>query len=144
MKLLTILYKRFTVKLFPFGSYSFYLNYIYVYISQIEKHGGSSSWEKEVDDYFTSRLANLEAWFSVPSLNEISTKDLRNGQLVRFRGMVQDQLGPEMYGSGALLKNKASGSQKNVTGKFKDELSLGVSYFVKIKNYTPLMFICLD
>jgi hypothetical protein len=71
-------------------------------------------------------LANTEAWTSIPSLNEVSIKDLRHGQLVRFRGMFQDQLGPEMYGSGAVVKNTASGNQKNVTGKFKDELSLGV------------------
>ena len=60
-------------------------------------------------------------------MNEIPLKDLRHGQLVRFRGMVQDQLGPEMYGSGALLKNTASGVQRNVSGKFKDELKIGVS-----------------
>lgn len=66
---------------------------------------------------------------SISSLNESPIKDLKQGQLVRFRGMVQDQLGPEMYGSGALLKNVATGCQKNVTGKFKDELSLGVKQF---------------
>lgn len=66
---------------------------------------------------------------SISSLNESPIKDLKQGQLVRFRGMVQDQLGPEMYGSGALLKNVATGRQKNVTGKFKDELSLGVKQF---------------
>lgn len=92
-----------------------------------EKHGGSSPWEKEVDDYFTSRLATPEVWISIPSLNEVPIKDLRHGQLVRFRGMFQDQLGPEMYGSGAIVKNTSSGTQKNVTGKFKDELSLGVT-----------------
>ncbi|KAI9561857.1 hypothetical protein GHT06_012819 [Daphnia sinensis] len=91
-----------------------------------EKHGGNSPWEKEVDDYFTSRMANAEAWVSIPSLNEVPIKDLRHGQLVRFRGMFQDQLGPEMYGSGAVIKNTASGCQKNITGKFKDELSLGL------------------
>lgn len=43
--------------------------------------------------------------------------------------MVQDQFGPEMYGSSATLKNTTTGSEKNVTGKFRDELSLGVCYF---------------
>ncbi|EFX76920.1 hypothetical protein DAPPUDRAFT_305993 [Daphnia pulex] len=101
-----------------------------------EKHSGSSPWEKEVDDYFTSRLTNTETWTSIPSLNEVSIKDLRHGQLVRFHGMFQDQLGPEMYGSGALVKNTTSGSQKNVTGKFKDELCLGLDEEVVNWNTT--------
>lgn len=67
-----------------------------------------------------------DVWFSIASLNEASTKDLRQGQLVRFRGMVQDQLGPELYGSGALIKSTVTGCHKTITGKFKDELTLGV------------------
>lgn len=69
-------------------------------------------------------------WLSVSSLNETPIKDLKQGQLIRFRGMIQDQLGPELYGSGALLKNTATGCQKSVTGKFKDELKLGVRHFL--------------
>lgn len=96
----------------------------------LEKHGGSAPWEKEVEEYFSSKLSNSDVWSSISSLNEIPLKDLKHGQLVRYRGMVQDQLGPEMYGSAALLKNNVSGCQRNVTGKFKDELKLGVITFI--------------
>lgn len=40
--------------------------------------------------------------------------------------MIQDQMGPEMYGSGALVKNTKTGTHKVVAGKFKDELNLEV------------------
>ena len=96
-----------------------------------------------MQDYFVSRLAKDEAWSSIPSLNHVSVKDIQHGQLVRFRGMIQDQMGPEMYGTGALLKNNLTGTQKIITGKFKDELSLGVSKFLKFLlrvNYNCSMF----
>lgn len=35
-------------------------------------------------------------------------------------------MGLELYGSGALVKDSVSNTQKMVTGKFKDELALGV------------------
>ena len=62
------------------------------------------------------------------SLNESQIKDLKDGQLVRFRVMIQDQLGPEMYATGAVLKNSSSGTQRLVTGKFNDEIILGVNW----------------
>lgn len=90
-----------------------------------EKHNGSVNWEKELQEYFVSKLCKEEVWCSIPSLNHVPVKDIQHGQLVRFRGMIQDQMGPEMYGSGALLKNATTGVQKVITGKFKDELNLG-------------------
>ena len=97
-----------------------------------EKHNGSVNWEKELQEYFVSKLCKEEVWCSIPSLNHVPVKDIQHGQLVRFRGMIQDQMGPEMYGSGALLKNATTGVQKVITGKFKDELNLGVSQLYSI------------
>ena len=51
-----------------------------------EKCGGKPEWEKEVDNYFSARLASTSAWNSVISLNEAPVKDVQNGMLVRFRG----------------------------------------------------------
>lgn len=79
-----------------------------------------------MEEYFTSRLSNPSVWNSIVPLNEVPLKDVQHGQMVRFRGMVQDQLGPEMYGSSALVKDSSTGNQRMVTGKFKDELALGV------------------
>ena len=62
------------------------------------------------------------------SINEAPIKDIRPGQLVRFRGMIQDQLGLEMFGSAAVLKNQVTGNQRTVSGKYQDELSFSVSY----------------
>jgi len=40
--------------------------------------------------------------------------------------MIQDQLGPEMYASGAVLKNTTTGIQRLVAGKYMDEIALEV------------------
>ncbi len=103
---------------------------IHLFLSALERHNGNNTWEKEAEDYFVSRLANSAVWSSIPSLNEVAIKDVQQGQLVRFRGMIQDQMGLELYGSGALVKDSVSNTQKMVTGKFKDELALGVSKLI--------------
>lgn len=90
------------------------------------KQNGSSEYEKEVEQYFTSKLSSTSAWNSIVSLNEVPLKDVKHGQLVRFRGMIQDQLGLEMYSSGAVIKNSKNGTQNIVTGKYQDELAMGV------------------
>lgn len=41
--------------------------------------------------------------------------------------MIQDQLGPEMYASGAELRNTATGTQRLVVGKYMDEIPLEVN-----------------
>jgi Mini-chromosome maintenance replisome factor len=93
-----------------------------------EKHSGNNEWKKEVETYFTSRLSNPATWNSIVSINEAPIKEIRHGQLVRFRGMIQDQLGLEMFGSTAVLKNQITGNQRTVTGKYQDELSFSVSF----------------
>ena len=90
----------------------------------LEKHNGNAAWATEAEKYFSSRLSS--SWSSILSLNASQIKDLKNGQLVRFRTMIQDQLGPEMYASGAVLKNTNTGTQRLVVGKYMDEITLGV------------------
>lgn len=97
----------------------------YIVSLEPDKHSGNNLWEQEVDDYFKSRLSDRETWSLVKSVNEVPLSDVRNGQLVRFRCMIQDQLGTEMYSSRILLKN-AAGEQRSVTGKFRDEMPLQV------------------
>jgi len=99
-----------------------------------EKHNGNVAWAEEAEKYFTSRLSS--SWNSIVSLNESQIKDLKDGQLVRFRVMIQDQLGPEMYATGAVLKNSSSGTQRLVTGKFNDEIILGTDEEVVSWNST--------
>ena len=91
-----------------------------------DKHAGEESWQKEIEAHFDS-LKNPSLRNSILSLNQVQIKDVRDHGLVRFRAMVQDQLGPELFSAKALLKNVSSGDQRSVTGKYQDELLLGVS-----------------
>ena len=102
------------------------MNYSLIFdIFFLEKYKGNATWVTEVEKYFSSRLSS--SWNSIPSLNATQIKDLKNGQLVRFRAMIQDQLGPEMYASGAELRNTATGTQRLVVGKYMDEIPLEVN-----------------
>ena len=40
--------------------------------------------------------------------------------------MIQDQLGLEMFGAVAVVKNSVTGVEKSVPGKYHDELTLAV------------------
>lgn len=90
-----------------------------------EKHGGNQSWEQEADEYFKARLSDREVWNAIRSVNEVPLTNLKDGQLVRFRCMIQDQFGTEMYSSRVVLKNTL-GQTKTVTGKYRDEMPLQV------------------
>lgn len=107
-----------------------------------EKHGGNQSWEQEADEYFKARLTDPEIWNSVKSVNHLPLTNLRNGQLVRFRCMIQDQFGTEMYSSRILLKN-SNGVQRTVTGKFRDETPLLVKSFLLFPNNFGIKCICI-
>ena len=65
-----------------------------------EIHANSSDdneWEKRVAAFFEARLASAEAVASLPSLNSTPVHELCDGQVVRFRCMIQDMFDPEFY-----------------------------------------------
>ena len=68
------------------------------------------SWEKEVDAFFGPRLSDPEAVRALPSLNSVPTHELVDGQLVRFRCMLQDMFDPEFYLASFEVKSLANGS----------------------------------
>jgi hypothetical protein len=47
--------------------------------------------------YFKSRLSDSSQVEALPSLNAVGINHLHDGQLVRFRCMIQDMFGPELY-----------------------------------------------
>ena len=51
--------------------------------------GGEVGWQEKLAQAFRERLASEETWASVTSINEVENHQLREGQLVRFRCMVQ-------------------------------------------------------
>ena len=48
-------------------------------------------------EFFEGRMASAEAVASLPSLNSTPTHELCDGQMVRFRCMIQDMFDPEFY-----------------------------------------------
>lgn len=70
------------------------------------------------DDAIMARIPLISAWTSFDKL-----KDL---QIVRFRGLVQNMLDPEIYLEAYRTKN-AAGVEQSRNGKYRDSSTLEVS-----------------
>jgi len=86
---------------------------------------GEAGWQEKVVQVFQEKLACEEAYAAVPSITEVENHQLREGQLLRFRCMVQDMFDPEYFMSRYKVKNLVDGSVKMVTGRYRDTLSCG-------------------
>ncbi|XP_012274497.1 mini-chromosome maintenance complex-binding protein isoform X2 [Orussus abietinus] len=71
-------------------------------------------------DTCTQILENSDALQEIPSLNCLPLHDLRHGQLVRFRGMIQDMYDPEYYFEHYEVENKETGESYLRCGKYTD------------------------
>ena len=92
-------------------------------IDQIFSEGSNPQWQSQVQQFFNEKFdENLK---HVPSLNHFKPSELLDGQLVRFRGMVQDTFDPEMYLSQFEIKDLATGEARLATGKYRDLQRLG-------------------
>ena len=74
----------------------------------IFRQNNAESWEEAANDFFRSRLSDLNVVRSLPSLNNTPTHDLIDGQLVRFRCMIQDMYDPEFYLSEFVVRKISS------------------------------------
>ena len=54
-------------------------------------------WEKRILDHFSKEFARPDSVSTIPSLNLVPNHSVMDGQLVRFRCMVQDMFDPEFY-----------------------------------------------
>ena len=59
------------------------------------------------------------------SLNQLANHQLRDGQLAKFRCMVQDMFDPEFYLGSYRVKNLGDGSIVERTGRFRDLVNCG-------------------
>ena len=84
------------------------------------------SWEKQVQDYFKLELDKPDVLANVTSLNNVANHVLFDGQLVRFRCMVQDMFDPEMYMSEYQVKNMKDGSVSVRSGRYRDVVQCGL------------------
>ena len=81
------------------------------------------SWEKQVQDYFKLELDKPDVLANVTSLNNVANHVLFDGQLVRFRCMVQDMFDPEMYMAEYQVKNMKDGSVSVRSGRIRFSLN---------------------
>ncbi len=69
------------------------------------------AWEKRVKDLFRSNLSGGAGQWEreLPSLNETPQHQLVDGQVVRFRCMVQDMFDPEFYVAVVTVRDLTTG-----------------------------------
>ena len=77
-----------------------------------------SAWPSSVEKYFEEKLSqdNLQ----LVSINEVPNHMLSDGQLVRFRCMIQDMFDPEIFLDQYTVKNIESGEQRFHTCRYRD------------------------
>jgi len=80
------------------------------------------NWEAAITGQFKHLLDNESVRRSLPSLNLTPNHELTDGQLVRFRGMVQDMFDPEIYMAEYETRNLATGVNQVVCGRYRDVL----------------------
>ncbi|XP_014231994.1 mini-chromosome maintenance complex-binding protein [Trichogramma pretiosum] len=66
-------------------------------------------------------LENIDTLFEIPSLNNGSLDNFKNGQLVRFQGMIQDMRNPEFFFKKYKITNKKTGENTTKSGMYSDE-----------------------
>lgn len=77
------------------------------------------TWTKNVEKFFTDKLGPTE-WNQIPSLNVSPNHSLVDGQVVRFRGMIQDMFDPELYLSEYEAKDVKTGQNRLLTCRYRD------------------------
>lgn len=82
---------------------------------------------KELCDKILESIDNLEG---IPSLNNLPLHGLKDGQLVRFSGMIQDMYNPELYMEKYQVKNLDTGIVNMRSGMYEDTLKCLVSIFL--------------
>ncbi|XP_059088631.1 mini-chromosome maintenance complex-binding protein-like [Tigriopus californicus] len=94
-------------------------------VEKSQSSPNSVSWSDQVDEFFDSKLQTPGVWHELPSLNDTPVHELQDGQLVRFRAMVQDNFETELYLSQFRVRDLNSGRIRWVTSKYRDLVACG-------------------
>lgn len=79
-------------------------------------------WEQRLGAQFESLLSNPNSLSSIPCLNSTPNHELSDGQLVRFRAMVQDMFDPEIYLAQYETRHLGTGEVRLQCGRYRDVL----------------------
>jgi len=82
-------------------------------------------WEKRILDHFSKEFARPDSVSTIPSLNLVPNHSVMDGQLVRFRCMVQDMFDPEFYLAKYQVRNMKDGTMRTLCGRYRDMVSCG-------------------
>jgi len=80
-------------------------------------------WEKRILDHFSKEFARPDSVSTIPSLNLVPNHSVMDGQLVRFRCMVQDMFDPEFYLAKYQVRNMKDGTMRTLCGRYRDMVS---------------------
>lgn len=100
-------------------------NPLHTISNMFESRAQFPDWERRVVDHFTKELAMPDASSTIPSLNLVQNHSIMDGQLVRFRCMVQDMFDPEFYLAQYQVRNTKDGSMRTLCGRYRDVVSCG-------------------
>lgn len=75
-------------------------------------------------------LGNSDILKEIPLLNDVQLHNIKDKQLVRFRGMVQDMYDPEYYFKQYEVKNTRTGESNVRYGMYADVACCLVSYLL--------------
>jgi len=92
--------------------------------SMFDMRDQDQDWEKKVSDFFKDQLVG-DKLSHIASLNDVANQDMRDGQLVRFRCMIQDMFDPEFYLAEYQVKSLVDGTVRTVSGRYRDTLVCG-------------------
>ncbi|XP_012551542.1 uncharacterized protein LOC100286771 isoform X1 [Bombyx mori] len=74
----------------------------------------------ENEKIMKSKLMKLPNWYQIPLINSNASHNLTDGNLVRFRGMIQDMHNPEFYFEKFEVFNTTTNEVKVKSGKYRD------------------------
>lgn len=74
----------------------------------------------ENEKIMKSKLMKLPNWYQIPLINSNASHNLSDGNLVRFRGMIQDMHNPEFYFEKFEVFNTTTNEVKVKSGKYRD------------------------
>ena len=111
-------------------------------------HDKTKQWPASVQDFFNEKLAEINVDL-VTSINETPRGvALIDGQLVKFRGMVQDMHDPEIFMDQFGVKNLSTGETRLETCRYRDATNLGPKEehdeSVKVLHGERLSFYCVS
>jgi len=92
-----------------------------------ESQSQNPEWERLVAELICKEVSVPDASLGIMSVNIEPNHLLKDGQLVKFRCMVQDMFDPEFYLSKYQVKSLIDGSVKTKCGRYRDTVSCGPS-----------------